>query len=76
MAAVSSILSIFMLCVLGIAIVIIRNLLQNASKDPETMINEKFNSKYGYLVEDLRSLRKNSSNKAIIIQWKVFYLFR
>lgn len=63
MTTVSSILSIVMLSVLAIAIVMIRNILQKASRDPETIINERFITKYGYLVEDQRSVNKNSRNK-------------
>lgn len=65
-----------MLTVLGISIIIIRSILRSASRDPETIINERFKNKYGYLVDDLRSVGQHSLHKEMVIQWKFYYLVR
>jgi hypothetical protein len=76
MTAISSIFSVFMLTVIGITIFTIRSILRSALRDPEKIMNEMFKRKYGYLVQDLRSVGQHSPNKDLVIQWKVFYLFR
>jgi hypothetical protein len=56
-----------MFTVLGIAVFMMRSLLQNASIDPERIINEKFIEKYGYLLEGLRRVGKHSLNRKMVI---------
>lgn len=56
-----------MLSVLGITIFIIRSILRGASRKPDNVIDETFQRKYGYLVEDLRSVGHNTNHKEMII---------